>query len=60
MGATDYVELPCPCGCRLGLLILVDARRCDGYEGECLPAQDVARLLLREWHREVEPTSRPA
>jgi hypothetical protein len=56
----DWVELPCPCGCRLGLLILVDARRCDGYEGECLPAQDIARCLLREWHREVEPTNRPA
>lgn len=59
MSAVDWVELPCPCGCRLGLLILVDARRCDGYEGECLAAQDVARCLLREWHREDVPTTGP-
>ena len=60
MSVIDWVELTCPCGCRLGLLAIVDARRCDGYEGECLPAQTVARAFLREWHREALPTERPA
>lgn len=57
---TDWAEFRCPCGCTLGLLIWVDARRCDGFVGECLPARDVARLLLREWHREDLPSERPA
>ena len=50
----DWVELRLPCGCALGLLILVDARGCASAPAPCLPARDVARCILREWHRETE------
>ena len=60
MSAQDWVELRCPCGCRLGLLILLDARGCLDRGLPCLEAETIARLLLREWHREEVPNERPA
>lgn len=53
MKTTDYVELPLPCGARLGLLVLIDRRRCGCGGADCLGADQVARCLLREWHRET-------
>jgi hypothetical protein len=55
----DYVELPLPCGCRLGLLIVLDPRACTGEPASCTQAEEIARAILREWHREEVPTTGP-
>jgi hypothetical protein len=60
VGATDYVELALPCGCTLGLLIQLDARACRTAPASCTEAEDIARAILREWHREAVPSDRPA
>jgi hypothetical protein len=42
------------------LLILLDARACSGAPASCTQAEDIARFILREWHREAVPEDRPA
>lgn len=60
MKTTDYVELALPCGARIGLLVTIDARRDSCQPRPCITADQVARMLLREWHREeVSPATRP-
>lgn len=52
MRVTDYLELPLPCGTRIGLLLLIDHRADACAPAHCIGADDIARVLLREWHRE--------
>lgn len=60
MRTTDFVSLALPCGARIGLLITIDARGDTCKPRPCISADTVARLLLREWHREQVSTTRPS
>jgi len=60
MSTVAHAQLPLPCGCKIGLLIQIDASSCDDAPAPCIQAETIARLLLREWFREEIQTRRPA
>ena len=57
MRIVDFLEVPLACGARLSLLILLNHTHDRCAPGRRIGADDVARMLLREWHRETVPAN---